>query len=172
MKRKKTKAERQNKKDKNSTQRKGKRRYLVEGNIARAIGGGGLEHSDQISNTIQVNAITNPLQIFENWLESKHLKPHNRGSETRHAHIGTHVHHKPIVPPFTFEFLQNPLHRRRYIGSPKRLALEKSDDVLVRLLGQLTQIGERVDERVAKAFDYISDYRVRLRALFAIERWD
>lgn len=42
----------------------------------------------------------------------------------------------------------------------------------MRLLGQPTQIGERVDERVAKAFDNVSDYRVGLPALFAIERWE
>ena len=144
----------------------------MEGNIARAVGGGGLEHRHQIPHTIQVNPITNPLQILENRLESKHLKTHDGGGEAGHADIGTDVHHQPVVPPFPFEFLENSLNRGRYIGPPKRLPLEESDDVLVGLLRQAAQISERVDEGVAEAFNDVGDDGVRLRALLAIERRD
>lgn len=38
------------------------------------------------------------------------------------------------------------------------------------LIGQVTQIGERVQEWVAQAFDEVGNYGVGLRAFHAIER--
>lgn len=95
----------------------------MEGYIAKVIGRGGLKDGDQIPNTIQVNPITNPLQILQNGLESEDPKAHNRGSEAGYAHIATDVHHKPIVLPFTLKLGQHLLNRLRDVGSSKRLAL-------------------------------------------------
>lgn len=145
-------------------QQKGKNEYLVERNVPTPVRCGGLEHRDQIRHPIQINPITNPLQILKNRLESENPKPHCRGGEAGHAHIGTNVNNNPIVSSFTPQLLQNLLNRNRDIGLPKRLAFEHSDNVLMGLIGKGSQVGERVEEGVSDALHNVGDHRVRLRA--------
>ena len=40
----------------------------MECNVPTLVRGGGIENSDQIPNPIEINPITNPLQVLENWL--------------------------------------------------------------------------------------------------------
>ena len=70
---------------------------LVNGNVANAIRRSGLEDSDQIRNSIEVNPFTDPLQILEHRLESQNPKPHSGGGEGRHTYVGTNVDKKPIL---------------------------------------------------------------------------
>lgn len=147
--------------------------YLMEGDITQTIRRSSLEDGDQIANPIQVNPITNPLQILKHRLENQNLKPHNSGGEARHADIASNIdENAPLPSPFGVEAVENPLDRLGDVGLPKGLAFEHPDDVLVRLLREIPQIGERVEERVFEAFDDIGDHGVGLWAFEAVEGLD
>lgn len=144
----------------------------MERNVPTPVRCGSLEHGDQIPDPIQINPITNPLQVFEDRLEGQNPKPHRRCSEAGHAHIGTHIHKNPIISPFTPQLLQDLLDRNRDIGLPKGFPFEHSDNVLVRLIGQGSKVGERIEEGISEALHEVGNHRVGLGALQAIESWD
>lgn len=145
------------------------KQYLVKGNLPKPIRRCSLKHSDQFCHPIEVNPFTNLLQIFENRFECQNPKTHSRGSEASHPNIGAHINNKPIKS-FAFDPLQNLLNRYRNIGFPKQFPFEDSDDVLVRLVGQISEIGKRVQKRVSNAFNGASNHWVCLWRFDAIER--
>ena len=108
----------------------------MECNVPILVRGGGIENSDQIPNPIEINPITNPLQVLENRLKSQNPKPHCGGSEARHADIGTNIDNKPIASlSACFQFAENLLDGNGDIWFAKEFPFEHSDNVLVRLIG-------------------------------------
>lgn len=141
-----------------------RRKYLEEGNVPSPVRRCGPEHCDQILDAIQINPITEPLQILKHRLESQNPKPHRRSREAGNAHIGTHINNEPICSSFTPEFLQDLLNRDRNIGLSKEFPFEHSDDVFVRLIRQGSQVGERVKEGISEALHEVGDHGGGLRA--------
>ena len=81
---------------------------------------GGIENGDQIPNPIEINPITNPLQVLENRLKSQNLKPHCGSGEAGHADIGTDIDNKPIISlSSACQFVENLLDGDGDIGLAK-----------------------------------------------------
>lgn len=144
----------------------------MEGNIPISIRSSSFKHSDQRGNSIEPNPITDPLQILENRLKGKHFKPHGRGSEASHTDISSHIDNEPISFAISTHPLQNLLNRSGDVRFPKGLPLEQPHDVLVRLLREVTEIGEGVEERVFEILDDVGDHGFGLGAFEAVEGWD
>lgn len=144
---------------------------LMECDVAGAIRGGGFEHFDQIPNSIEVKAITDPLKILKNGLEGENPEAHHRRGEARHPHISTDVD-KNTLPILSLHLLKQVLHRGGDIGAAEGLALERADDVLVGLVGQSAEVGERVEEGEFETLDGVGDDGVGLRGGEAVERVD
>lgn len=140
----------------------------MECDVAGAIRDGGFEELDQIPNSIEIKAITNPLQILENGVEGEHPEAHHRRSEARHTHISTNVD-KKAVSLLCLHLLEQVLHRGRDVGAAEGLPLESADDVLVGLVGQSAEVGERIEEGEFEALDGVGDDGVGLRGGEAVE---
>lgn len=143
----------------------------MECDVAGAIRDGGFEQLDQIPNSIEIKAITNPLQILENGVEGEHPEAHHRRGEARHTHISTNVN-KNAVFILRLHLLQQVLHRGRDVGAAEGLPLESADDVLVGLVGQSAEVGERIEEGEFEALDGVGDDGVGLRGGEAVEGFD
>lgn len=146
-------------------------RHLVECDVPNPIRCSCLEQIHQLPDPIHPNAITNPLQVLENRLESQDPEPHHRGGEAGHPHIRAHIHKNPISP-FAPKPPQELLNRHRYVRPPEGLPLERPDYVLVGLIGKRPEIRERVEERVLDALDDVSDHGVSLWRREAVEGGD
>jgi len=143
----------------------------VNGNVTNAIRRSGLEHSDQIRNSVEVNPFTDLLQILEHRLERQNAKPHSRGGEGGHTHVGTNVDDKPVLA-LALGLLEQVLNGDGDVGLAKGLPFEHPHDVLVGLVGEGSEIGEGEEEGVAHALDGVGDDGVSLRRGGAVEGGD
>lgn len=143
----------------------------MECDVSGVIRGGSFEQLDKIPNSIEINPITKPLQILKNGLECEHSEAHDRGGEAGHPHISTNIDKDPVSIAGLHP-LQQALHRGRYIGAAEGLPLERADDVLVGLVRQGSEVGERVEEGELEALDGVGHHGVRLWGRQAVEGLD
>ena len=107
--------------------------------VTGAVRGGESKDVNQIPGAIEVDSIADALEILEDGLEGEYAEPHRRRREARHTHVGADVDHHRIL--LRLSLLEESLDSERNVGSAERLSLEHSGDVLVRTVGQCSQIG-------------------------------
>lgn len=141
----------------------------MNSDIPKPVRCSSLKHIHQFPNPIQINPITNSLQIFKNRLKCQNTKPHRSSSKTRHSHISTHINNKSITG-ITLHLLQNLLNRHWNVRLPKGFSFKHPNNVLMGFIRQISQICNREQKRVSNSFHNVGNHRVGLRAFEAIER--
>lgn len=140
----------------------------MECDVPIAVRGCCFKNLDQLLHSIEVNPITDPLQILENRLKGQHLEPHHSSSKARHSHISPNIDEDPLSL-LLLHLLQELLHRRGNVGPSEGLPLEGSHDVFVGFIGQISEVGERIEKREFETFDGVGENRGGLRGVVAIE---
>ena len=143
----------------------------MERDIPQSIRCSSFKHSNQFPYSIEVNPITNPLQVLKNRLKSQNPKTHYSRSKSSHTHIGTNINQQPISS-FLPKFAQNILNSDGNVGLSEGFVLEDSLNVFVGFFGQIPEIRECVEKRVFDTFDDVCNYGVTLWGFEAIERGD
>jgi len=102
----------------------------MERNIPQSLRCSGFEHSNQFPNSIEVNPITNPLQVLKNRLKSQNPKTHYSRSKSSHTHISTNINKNPISS-FISKFAQNVLNSDGNVRLSERFLLEDPLNIFV-----------------------------------------
>ncbi|KAG2397464.1 uncharacterized protein HKW66_Vig0143000 [Vigna angularis] len=94
-------------------------------------------------------------------------KSATRGDEGGHTHVGTNIDDQPILA-LALGLIEQILNGDGDVGLAKGLPFEHPYDVLVRLVGEGSEIGEGEEER-AQALDGVGEDRMSLRRGRAVE---